>query len=379
MSLKRITQAAALTFLCFCSLFFFQNCGQTGELALKKMDPGSSTLSNGNPTQPTAQIPVADLPLPQAIATPQNLLKAKTIVSGPYQNGCAITLENKVKCWESRDSKAVEVPELQNVLEIAVSVFHFCARIQGNTVKCWGQNKQGALGNNTFNDSLIPVDVVGLTNVVQISVGGAHSCAITGDGKVKCWGEGFFGALGPAVKQNTPYPVEVIGIEHALQVEARSGSSCALIQGGIVKCWGFGLDHILEKTRPVPALIQSEPEPREIARSEQVSKMYYDSSSLCLLLVNSKLKCLGRIVNNFSNLVEMVEFQGLTQLGIGIDFCGLFTGGTVKCLVEGAMVNIDVSKAVAITNSNSSYIYILDQDGIVRELFSDGKLYEIKN
>jgi alpha-tubulin suppressor-like RCC1 family protein len=48
------------------------------------------------------------------------------------------------------------------VVEIAAGDYFTCARLESGTVKCWGSNRLGELGNGKSDDSLVPVAVVGL-------------------------------------------------------------------------------------------------------------------------------------------------------------------------------------------------------------------------
>jgi len=45
---------------------------------------------------------------------------------------------------------------------------HSCAVMRDGTVRCWGYNGQGQLGNGTTNDRTIPVPVPGLTGAVEL-------------------------------------------------------------------------------------------------------------------------------------------------------------------------------------------------------------------
>ena len=80
--------------------------------------------------------------------------------------------------------------------DISAAVDHSCARVSDGTVRCWGYNEYGQLGNGTILSSNTPVAVSGLTNVVEIAGGGLHQCALLTNGTVRCWGANFGGALG---------------------------------------------------------------------------------------------------------------------------------------------------------------------------------------
>jgi alpha-tubulin suppressor-like RCC1 family protein len=80
---------------------------------------------------------------------------------------------------------------------IAVGGLHTCARLQSGTLKCWGSNFAGQLGDGTDSGRLTPVDTVGLEGVVTGVAGGQfHTCAQFQNGGVKCWGSNAHGELG---------------------------------------------------------------------------------------------------------------------------------------------------------------------------------------
>nr|HMR08977.1 chromosome condensation regulator RCC1 [Polyangiaceae bacterium] len=89
------------------------------------------------------------------------------------------------------------------VEQIALGGEHSCARMAGGTVRCWGQNAAGQLGDGTTDDKLSPTPIPGLS-VVEIALGGYHSCARLKDGSVYCWGENDHGQLGTGVVSPVP-------------------------------------------------------------------------------------------------------------------------------------------------------------------------------
>src|SRR6185503_14091091 len=87
-----------------------------------------------------------------------------------------------------------------NVLALAAEVragLKFtCARMMDGTVRCWGQNEHGELGDGTTNWSSTPVQVMGLTDAVALDVGDSFACARRVTGTTTCWGGERHGHLG---------------------------------------------------------------------------------------------------------------------------------------------------------------------------------------
>ncbi len=101
-----------------------------------------------------------------------------------------------------------------------------CAMLADGTVKCWGINQQGTLGNGTNADSSVPVRVNGISTAVAITAGEIHNCAVLSGGPVKCWGYNFYGQLGNGTKTDSNTPVRING--------AHSHGGCRKLPGGFV-------------------------------------------------------------------------------------------------------------------------------------------------
>ncbi len=107
------------------------------------------------------------------------------------------------------------VSSITGVIDIDSGLGHVCAMLSDGSVKCWGANNFGQLGNNTTVNSANPVTVVDLTGVSDMAVGRNHACAIYGvtlkTTGIKCWGLNSNGQLGDGTNSDSAVPVQVGG------------------------------------------------------------------------------------------------------------------------------------------------------------------------
>jgi len=169
---------------------------------------------------------------------------------------CALTLSGGVKCWGSNaygrlgdgstslySATPVDVLGLtSDVKAIAAGWASTCALLSDGTVKCWGLNSSGQLGNGTLTPSSVPVLVSGFAGVtmVAIGVGYAHACALTINGHLACWGGNSFSQLGDGTTNTHSTPVEVTsGIATVTRMALGSYHTCVSLTGSNpIKCWG---------------------------------------------------------------------------------------------------------------------------------------------
>ncbi|MCU0830346.1 MAG: hypothetical protein MUC58_02310 [Rhizobiaceae bacterium] len=142
--------------------------------------------------------------------------------------------------------KPVTVTGLSGVTKIAAGFSHTCALLSNGTVRCWGNNFDGQIGNGESGetaDALTPATVLALSGATDIDAGGGHTCAIVAGGTVKCWGANEDGQLGDGSFTASTTPVDVTGVSGATQISTGSGHTCALIQPtGSLRCWGRGTE-----------------------------------------------------------------------------------------------------------------------------------------
>lgn len=130
-----------------------------------------------------------------------------------------------------------------HVAQVTAGSAHTCARMSDGTVKCWGGNAYGELGDGTMNGHLTPTQVPCLTDVVHISAGSRHTCAVKHDASVLCWGDNGSGQLGIGLGATTQLvPKTIIGLNGFIEVAAGNNHSCAVRGDGTVSCWGDDLN-----------------------------------------------------------------------------------------------------------------------------------------
>jgi len=100
------------------------------------------------------------------------------------------------------------------VVAVSAGDSHVCAMTSVGVVWCWGYNASGRLGDASTTDSNVPVQVSGLgSGAVAISAGSSYSCAVITGGTVKCWGDNGSGQLGNgSTGAGSSSPVDVVGL-----------------------------------------------------------------------------------------------------------------------------------------------------------------------
>lgn len=127
-----------------------------------------------------------------------------------HSHTCALLADGRVQCWGRNDSgqlgdgtegddRAVPtfVSGIDSAIELAVYDDHSCVRLADWSVRCWGYSywgEAGQRGESIWNTA--PVAISGLGDAVALALGAFHSCARISDGTVRCWGGDSSGQLG---------------------------------------------------------------------------------------------------------------------------------------------------------------------------------------
>ena len=178
-----------------------------------------------------------------------------------YGNNVALTSPN---------ATSIAFDAGRTVRAVSAGISHSCVILDDASVHCWGNNASGQLG--LENDTNVNAPISTAVNLgkdqtevpitaVQLNSRGDHSCAILTDGSVKCWGNNVNGQLGqntdlsslPTIgkyvdQMGNNLPAIFLGegrtaIAVTTSNLAQSGSSyfgntCVILDDYTVKCWG---------------------------------------------------------------------------------------------------------------------------------------------
>ncbi len=157
---------------------------------------------------------------------------------------CALLADHRVQCWQVGGSPGAPIPGLTDVVQVSRGHVHTCALKSDGTVWCWGHTGHGQVGNGADIHSQAvwfiqsPVQVVALSDVVSLSSSIWHTCAVLSDATVKCWGYNEAGGLGDRTTVSRSTPVSVAGLSNVVTVHNGRVYSCAITSEGKIMCWG---------------------------------------------------------------------------------------------------------------------------------------------
>ena len=308
-------------------------------------------LGNGSTVKSTSPVTVSGINGATAQAT--------EIATG-YAHSCALLTDKTVKCWGDNSSGqlgngttnlvANTTPGAVSGIDgttvqataIAAGYFHTCALLADATVKCWGHNQYGQLGNGATGQSSTPVAVSGISTATKIAAGGQRSCALLASHQVQCWGDNSSGQLGNGTTTQSSTPVTVSGIDgvtaQATDIATGYVHTCALLSGGAEQCWGdntYGqLGNGVSATSTTPQGISGPP------------KVVWSSSnaSVATLDANGLASALGVGATTITATTADGSVSGSTTLTVN----SYAVGGTVS----------DLTGSVVLTNNGTENLTV---------------------
>ncbi|NBO53193.1 MAG: hypothetical protein EBU84_01055, partial [Actinobacteria bacterium] len=247
------------------------------------------------------------------------------------------------------------------VTQVAASGEHSCALFSNGTLKCWGLNDVGQLGqgdvdsrgdtSGEMGDVLRPIDLGEGVVATQVDTGTDFTCVLLSGGDVKCWGGNNYGQLGNGTVDSigddasemgdSLLPIDLGAGRHATQISVGNDHVCAVLDDSSLKCWGSGAngrlgqgnvnnlgDGVFEMGDNLAAV--------SLGTGRTVKSVSAGGAHTCAVLDNDTVKCWG--VNTYGQLGKgnkVTLGDSAAEMGNGLTAISLGTGRTVKSVSAG--------------------------------------------
>ena len=235
-------------------------------------------------------------------------LAKKVALNWDMDGACIITMQDTLSCWGGGwPSGNSAVPELNNVVQIEMGLYHGCALMRSGSVRCWGYEGD--------NRTAVPSD---LGPVARIFASMGSTCALQRDGLVRCWGADnppaeilnqFTDVISMGIGDGTwcvirsdhsltcygsdpgitNLPADLGGVK---SVTLGEGNACAILLDDSARCWGWN-DSGKNEVPNIEAGVAKIVAGREI--------------STCLIDLNGEIYCWGFIGDGRNEVVTTIS------------------------------------------------------------------------
>ena len=164
---------------------------------------------------------------------------------------CAVLGNGSIACWGQYGGG--NTPSLKTffgasnpAIDVSTGRYAGCGLLDNGSVTCWGT---GWLGTGGESQSADPGDIwpnlgSGRT-AVELEIGRKHRCVLLDDDSVKCWGDDYYGQLGNGGGQgnkNTPFSTTFASNLGLQRMSAGHWHTCIASKTNEVYCWGDGVE-----------------------------------------------------------------------------------------------------------------------------------------
>jgi alpha-tubulin suppressor-like RCC1 family protein/outer membrane protein OmpA-like peptidoglycan-associated protein len=297
--------------------------------------------------------------------------RTATAITAGGHHTCALLDDSTVKCWGynvfgqlglgdtarrgddpgemGAALPAVDLGPGRTATAIAAGRNHTCALLDDSTVKCWGDNTAGQLGQGDtarrgddpgeMGAALPAVDLGPGRTATAITAGSAHTCATLDDSTVKCWGDNTAGQLGQGDTANrgdapgemgAALPTIDLGPGRTgTAITAGSAHTCALRDDATVVCWGanargqLGLEDLADRGDD-PGEMGAALRAADLGPGRTATAISTGSEHTCALRDDATVACWGHNGNGQLGLGDAVDRGGQPgEMGAGLATAGL--------------------------------------------------------
>jgi len=222
--------------------------------AVSSSSPGSAWAWGKNLHGQLGNDSTSDAQVPVAVQMPENV--TFTTISGGHENSLALDTTGQVWAWgdngfgqlgnNSTDQSLVPVPvqmpDKVTFTTISAGYDYSLALGTDGQAWAWGANGFGQLGDNSIDKSLVPVAVQMPEKVTftTISAGADHSLALDTAGQAWAWGGNIEGQLGSNSMQKALVPVAVQMPTNVVFTAISAGRQTSLALDAAGDAWAWG-------------------------------------------------------------------------------------------------------------------------------------------
>ena len=300
-----------------------------------------------------------------------------TALATGSQFSCALLANGSVKCWGddsfgtlgdgppavSRIVTATDVLDLGKVKKIAAAGSTVCAiRQADDAVRCWGLNAYHALDVDASIQAVTaPVALKGFGDDVAIDVSvstdsnrvTSHGCVIDDAHTIGCWGHNASYELGTTAADTNPEVVRVQDLGEYLAVVGGEAFSCGLTTDHGVKCWGNSAYGVLGNDMPTAGATAV---PVDVVGLDSgVQQIAGSMRTACALTTSGGVKCWGSpAYGAVGASADLSQYNGVVPTPV--DVAGLGSG--VAAISGGTM-----SFCALMADEGSIYCWGYNQNG----------------
>jgi alpha-tubulin suppressor-like RCC1 family protein len=309
---------------------------------------------------------------------------AALAVASGLGHSCALLADGTVRCWgdntygqlgqgaSSSPSQGgtthlpVSLPK--PATEIATAGNSTYVILNDGTVWSWGYNTYGELGQGTAGGSQMgglptPGEVTGLPGAASaITAGTFHACALV-SGTAWCWGYDAEDEIGDGMMRTSqPFgavtPVQAEGLGNVTALAAGYQHTCAVSDGTLV-CWGENAEGQLGSSFDVGDV--TTPEPVSLTTGTRITAIAVGGNQSCALLAGGTFECWGE--NNYGQLGRGTFTATMTAFPAD----GIATPAPIVAAADGPItataVTMGTSEACAVAAGGGLYCWGYNDTG----------------